>query len=110
MGDLRVRPGGQDRLADARGVDRPAPTGAEEGAHRRMAFDLRNENHIAIVLDADIGGLAARFHQLFQIGPRQRAKLAETAKGVADLEGLDADHPVSRLQIVRNHAVIGERR
>lgn len=51
---------------------------------------------IAAVLDADIGGFAARFHQGLEIRPRQNAELAEPAKGIADFESLlDADGPVS---------------
>src|SRR5690606_2527338 len=48
--DFLVRPGGQYGLADAGSVDRSAPSGPEKGAHRRMAFDLRDEHDIAAIL------------------------------------------------------------
>ncbi|MCY1310698.1 hypothetical protein D9M70_609210 [compost metagenome] len=89
-------------------MDRSTAPRAEKSAHRRMAFDLRDEHDIAAVLDADIGGLATRFHQLLEIRPRQSAELAEAAKGITDFKCLDADGPVAALRIMRNHAVICE--
>lgn len=65
LGDLLVGPGGQDGLADAGGMNRTAAAGTEESAHRRVAFDLRNEDDVAAFFDADIRRLAAFLHQSF---------------------------------------------
>ena len=90
----------QQRLADARGMHRAAAPGAEEGAQRVMAFDLRDEHHLAIVLDAEIDGLAAGLHQRMHGGAPHVRHAAVAQEGRAGLEGADADQPDAAFHVV----------
>ena len=68
--------GRQQRLADPRGMNRPAAAGTEEGTHRLMGFDLRDKHHLALVLDAQVRGLAGTLHQVVHDGAPHGRQLA----------------------------------
>ena len=54
---------GQQRLADARSMHLAARPGAKHRPDRILGFDLRDENDISLISNAQIGGFTGLFHQ-----------------------------------------------
>ena len=70
-----------------------------------MRLDLTEKDHVALVRDAEIRGLAGLFHQPPHDVAARLDKVAATQERAADAEGLDADHPFLRGLIELGDAV-----
>ena len=72
---------------------RRAAADAGDRAHDLAAFDLRQHHDLAVVDDAEIGGLARQIAQAAQKRQRRRDEIAAAHEGRADRETLPPDMP-----------------
>lgn len=82
-----------------------ARAGAEEGAQRAVALDLRDEDHLADVLDAEIHGLSGALHQIVHHESPDAGEPPVAQEGGADLEGADTDQTQPTLLVVLHEAM-----
>ena len=84
---------GEQRLADARGVDRPARPRPEERPDRLVRLDLGDEHHLPAVGDREVRGLAGLGHQRVHDAARLLDEAGAPEEGAADAERLLPDEP-----------------
>src|SRR5260221_3193940 len=93
---FRLGQGGEERLANARAVQRDANSRRGRGAHHLTALDLREEARLAAIEDREIDGLTAFLHEAAHARPGDFEKITRLDEGAPDDKGLHADRPVSR--------------
>src|SRR5215831_8040805 len=88
--NLRLGHVGHNGLAYGRAVDRVSPSYARCHAHRAGRLDLIEVNHLEIVEDAEVDGLAGLQHKPFQKGPRTFTEIELGDGSRAQLKQLQA--------------------
>ena len=106
LGEVAVRRRAEERLADARAIERHARPRAGECAHHLPALDLREIDRFVFVLDREIHGFRTLVHQSPHIGAGDADQIARPQEGGAGHERLHAHGPEPTLMIEMHVALL----